>query len=64
MGSRKLTESEGRVLKLVSGFMMAGFGAILLFVPQLMLNALASVLVIVAAGLAAAVTVMVVPRRD
>ena len=33
MGARKLTESEGRILKLVSGFMMLGFGLMLLFAP-------------------------------
>ncbi len=30
MGARKLSESEGRILKLVSGFMMLGFGLLLL----------------------------------
>jgi len=33
-GARKLSESEGRVLKLVSGFMMLGFGLLLLLAPQ------------------------------
>jgi hypothetical protein len=49
MGARKLTESEGRVLKLVSGFMMLGFGLLLLFAPQLLTNPLASILVLVVA---------------
>ena len=40
MGARKLTESEGRILKLVSGFMMLGFGLVLLFAPNLLTNAL------------------------
>jgi thiol-disulfide isomerase/thioredoxin len=43
MGARKLTEKEGRVLKLVSGVMMAGFGVVLLVAPQLLTNALASI---------------------
>ena len=53
MGARKLTESEGRILKLVSGFMMLGFGLLLLFAPQLLTNPLASILVLlVAVGVA------------
>jgi thiol-disulfide isomerase/thioredoxin len=46
MGARKLTESEGRVLKLVSGFMMLGFGLVLLLAPNLLTNALASIAVL------------------
>ncbi len=46
MGARKLTESEGRILKLVSGFMMLGFGLVLLFAPNLLTNTLASILVL------------------
>ncbi len=49
MGARKLTESEGRVLKLVSGFMMLGFGLLLLFAPGLLTNALASITVLLVA---------------
>jgi hypothetical protein len=49
MGARKLTESEGRVLKLVSGFMMLGFGLLLLLAPQLLTNPLASIVVLVVA---------------
>ena len=40
MGARKLSESEGRILKLVSGFMMLGFGLVLLFAPNLLTNTL------------------------
>ena len=43
MGARKLTEDEGRVLKLVSGLMMLGFGVVLLAAPQLLTNALAAI---------------------
>ena len=43
MGARKLTEAEGRILKLVSGFMMLGFGLVLLFAPGLLTNAVASI---------------------
>jgi thiol-disulfide isomerase/thioredoxin len=49
MGARKLTEGEGRLLKLVSGFMMLGFGLLLLLAPQLLTNPLASILVLVVA---------------
>jgi thiol-disulfide isomerase/thioredoxin len=49
MGARKLTESEGRVLKLVSGFMMLGFGLMLLVAPNLLTNALASIVVLLVA---------------
>lgn len=34
MGSRKLSEREGRLLKLLSGLMMFGLGALLLAAPQ------------------------------
>ncbi len=56
MGARKLTESEGRILKLVSGFMMLGFGLVLLFAPNLLTNTLASILVL---ALAVAASVLV-----
>jgi thiol-disulfide isomerase/thioredoxin len=56
MGARKLSESEGRILKLVSGFMMLGFGLMLLAAPQWLTNPLASILVLVVAVGAALVT--------
>jgi hypothetical protein len=46
MGARKLSEQEGRILKLVSGFMMLGFGLMLLLAPTLLTNALASIAVL------------------
>jgi len=57
LGARKLTEAEGRVLKLVSGFMMLAFGILLLAAPQLLTSPTASigiVLLAVAAAIAAA----------
>jgi hypothetical protein len=36
LGSRKLGEAEGRVLKLVSGLMMLGLGGALLLAPELL----------------------------
>jgi uncharacterized membrane protein HdeD (DUF308 family) len=56
MGARKLSESEGRILKLISGFMMLGFGLVLLFAPNLLTNTLASILVL---GLAVAASLVI-----
>jgi len=49
MGARKLQESEGRGLKLLSGNMMLILGLVLLLAPSLLQSLLASLLVIVAA---------------
>ena len=38
MGTRKLSEREGRLLKLLSGLMMLGLGALLLLAPEKMGN--------------------------
>jgi thiol-disulfide isomerase/thioredoxin len=63
MGARKLSEAEGRILKLISGFMMLGFGLLLLIAPQLLTNPLASILVLLAAvGVAFAVARFAAPR--
>jgi hypothetical protein len=61
MGARKLSESEGRILKLVSGFMMLGFGLVLLFAPSLLTSTLASILVL-SLAVAASVVVAKVAR--
>jgi thiol-disulfide isomerase/thioredoxin len=52
LGARKLTEQEGRVLKLVSGLMMLGLGGILVLQPAL-LNSMAVSLGLMAGVLAA-----------
>jgi thiol-disulfide isomerase/thioredoxin len=62
MGSRKLTEHEGRALKLVSGYMMGAFGAVLLFVPGWLTNAFSSLLVLGVALVAAVITVLLTPK--
>jgi thiol-disulfide isomerase/thioredoxin len=63
MGARKLSETEGRILKLISGFMMLGFGLLLLIAPQLLTNPLASILVLLAAvGVALVVAKVAAPR--
>jgi hypothetical protein len=45
LGSRKLAESEGRALKLMSGLMMLGLGGVLLIQPEWLTN------LVIAAGL-------------
>jgi uncharacterized membrane protein HdeD (DUF308 family) len=37
MGGRRISEKEGRILKLVGGVMMLALGLILLFNPQLLM---------------------------
>lgn len=52
LGARKLSEREGRLLKLMSGLMMLGLGALLLVAPQLISRAgVAFGLLAVAVGL-------------
>jgi thiol-disulfide isomerase/thioredoxin len=64
MGARKLTEAEGRLLKLISGFMMLGFGLLLLVAPNMLTNALASILVLaVAVGASLVVAKVAAPRK-
>lgn len=46
LGARKLTEWQGRKLKLLSGLMMLALGAILIAKPALLNNVLASVLLL------------------
>jgi thiol-disulfide isomerase/thioredoxin len=58
LGRRKLTEAEGRSLKLLSGLMMLGLGIVLVSAPALLSN------VLVAIGLLGiAITVTVVMRK-
>jgi hypothetical protein len=56
LGRRRLTEREGRTLKLLSGVMMLGLGVMLVTAPQLLGNALvAAGLLVAALGITAAV---------
>ncbi len=55
MGARKLSESEGRLLKLISGFMMLGFALVLLFAPSMLTNAVMSIGVLALAVVASIV---------
>jgi len=43
LGGRKLSEGEGRVLKLLSGLMMTGLGLVLVVAPELLSNVLVAV---------------------
>jgi thiol-disulfide isomerase/thioredoxin len=63
MGARKLTEAEGRLLKLISGFMMLGFGLLLLIAPNMLTNAFASILVLAVAVAASLVVAKVAAPR-
>jgi hypothetical protein len=58
LGARKLTEWQGRQLKLVSGLMMLSLGTVLIVNPALLNNALASV-VMLAAVLAASAVIII-----
>ena len=57
LGARKLTEWEGQVLKLVSGLMMLGLGAVLLINPAL-LNSLTAGAGLLLASLASALVII------
>jgi hypothetical protein len=49
LGSTKLGEREGRILKLVSGLMMLGLGITLLLAPKFLNNVIAAVAILIAA---------------
>lgn len=56
LGSRKLSESAGRLLKLMSGLMMLGLGSVILIKPELLSNILtAGALIAATAAVTAAV---------
>jgi hypothetical protein len=61
LGSRKLTEREGRLLKLVSGYMMLGLGLLLVVAPQLLTSAGSAMGTLAVALLATAVTARLTP---
>src|SRR6056297_2165469 len=62
-GSRKLGESEGRLLKLMSGMMMLGLGAVMLFAPMSLNNAGIAIGLLAAAVLATSLIHAVMKRR-
>ena len=61
LGARKLTEWQGRQLKLVSGLMMLSLGTVLIVDPALLNNALASVVML--AGVLAASAVIIIAMK-
>ncbi len=52
LGSRKLTEREGRILKLLSGLMMLELGLVLVFAPEALAHVMTAVALLVIAVLA------------
>jgi hypothetical protein len=62
LGKKKLTEWQGRMLKLVSGVMMLGLGVVLLFDPTLLSNALISFLLL-SGALALSFIVILLTKR-
>ncbi len=62
LGSRKLGEREGRILKLLSGTMMAELGLVMLLNPALLSNVLTAVLLL-AAAVAITTVIVTLDRR-
>ncbi|HLO26184.1 MAG TPA: hypothetical protein VK187_08715 [Geobacteraceae bacterium] len=62
LGSRKLSEWQGRVLKLLSGSMMLCLGIVLLTAPTLLTNALVSICLLLLSVTVAGVVVIVAKR--
>jgi glutaredoxin len=63
LGSRKLTEWQGRVLKLVSGLMMLGLGLVLLVNPSLLNSPIASVGLLAGTVAVAIIVILVTPKN-
>ena len=64
LGSRKLSETEGRFLKLMSGAMMLGLGLLLLLKPALLENMFAAIGIMAVALLIAVLVSLAGRRRD
>jgi hypothetical protein len=64
LGRRKLSNREGRVLKLLSGLMMSGLGLVLLVDPLLLSNLLITAGIIVAALLLTWLISTILPTAD
>ena len=62
LGGRKLTEWQGRILKLISGTMMLSLGTMLLTAPHLLNNALVSIALLIVAMAVAGVVISVTKR--
>lgn len=57
LGSRKLSEREGRILKLMSGLMMLSLGCLLLLAPEILGNILTALTIL---GISVGVTFLIV----
>jgi hypothetical protein len=64
LGARKLTEWEGRKLKLMSGFMMLGLGLVLILRPALLTNLFAAVGMLISALLVSWIIISLTRRRE
>jgi hypothetical protein len=62
LGSKKLTEWQGQVLKLISGLMMLGLGAVLLINPDLFNNLFLSIGLLVIALISSGIIVFITKR--
>ena len=62
-GARKLTEQEGRVLKLLSGLMMLMLGLVLMVAPEMLGNLLTAIALLFATLVIAMVLVVIDRRR-
>ena len=62
LGAKKLSERQGRELKLVSGLMMLAMGIVLLVNPALLNNALMAVLLLAVTLVAAGITIFLTDR--
>ncbi len=62
LGSRKLTEWQGRQLKLLSGLMMLLLGIVLLVEPALLNNAFAAALLLAVAVMLSGITILIAKR--
>jgi hypothetical protein len=62
LGSKKLTEWQGQVLKLISGLMMLGLGVVLLINPDLFNNLLLSIGLLLIALITSGIIVFITKR--
>jgi thiol-disulfide isomerase/thioredoxin len=62
LGSKKLTEWQGQILKLTSGLMMLGLGGVLLIDPDLFNNLLVSLVLLLIALVASGIIILITKR--
>jgi len=64
LGKKHLTESQGRMMKLISGTMMLGLGGVLIFNPSILSNALISFLLLAGALSVSAITIFLTKKKN